>query len=95
MRNIFSNRLGRASMVLAIAGSAIFAAGTSAQAGTFISHAAHWGQRHGYHGPQRHYVPHHRWNHRWASRPYYYGHPNYYGPRYYAPPVMTYRAPYW
>ncbi len=34
MRNIFENRLGRAAMILAIAGSAIIAAGASAQAGT-------------------------------------------------------------
>lgn len=97
MRDIFKSRPGRASMVLAIAGSAIIATGASAEAGTFISHAARWGQSHGYSAPQHNYVPYNRGN-RWVRAPYY-AHPYYarpyYGPQYYGPPVVTYGAPYW
>jgi hypothetical protein len=99
MRNIFRSRLGRASMALAIAGLGMVAVGASAEAETFISHAARWGQSHGYYAPRHNYAPHYRWVRTpYYSRPYYgqpyYGRP-YYGPRYYGPPVVTYGAPYW
>jgi hypothetical protein len=97
MRNIFKSRVARAAMAFAIAGLGTAAAGARAEAGTFISNAARWGQSHGYYAPQHNYAPHYRGN-RWVRAPYqappYYARP-YYGPQYYGPPAATYGAPYW
>ena len=82
MSNILKSRLGRASIALAVAGSAIVVAGASAQAGPY---------EHGYwrHGYYHQYEPY-RWDH---AR--YYGYGGWYGPRYYAPPVVAYPPAYY
>lgn len=86
MRNILKSRLGRASIALAIAGSAIIALGASAEARPY----EHGNQGHWNHGYQHYAAPYH-WDHaRWYG-----GYRGYYGPGYYAPPVVAYPAPYY
>jgi hypothetical protein len=91
MRSILKSRLGRASMMIVLAGVVAAGVGGVAQAGTFVSHVAHAGQAQngGFHGGGH-------WDHHWDHAGYrggYWGHP-YYGPGYYAPPVV-YPAPYY
>jgi hypothetical protein len=77
MSSILKSRLGRASIALAVAASAIVALGASAEARPY----ERW------HNGYYHHEPY-RWDH---AR--YYGYRGWYGPRYYAPPVVAYPPP--
>jgi hypothetical protein len=90
MRSILNSRLGRASMTIAIAGLAILAAGTSAEAREF-HHWNHWDRYHyAWHGP-------YYWGPRYYSAPVYSGPvyaPVYAPPAYYPPPGLTFTIPF-
>jgi hypothetical protein len=83
MRNISKSKLGRASMISAIAALALIALGANAEARD--GHGSHWhaAPGHWWHGPVYGYR-----NYGWAP---YYGYRNYGWAPYYAPP--TYYAP--
>ena len=83
MRNISKSKLGRASMISAIAALAFIALGANAEARD--GHGGHWhaAPGHWWHGPVYGYR-----NYGWAP---YYGYRNYGWAPYYAPP--TYYAP--
>jgi hypothetical protein len=83
MRNISKSKLGRASMISAIAALAFIALGANAEARD--GHGSHWhaAPGHWWHGPVYGYR-----NYGWAP---YYGYRNYGWAPYYAPP--TYYAP--
>lgn len=75
MRNIFKSTLGRASVIFAIVGLALFASGATAEARNgYWDHGHHW----------HYYAPVHRW---WHGPYYGYRYYGYYAP-YYAPPVV-------
>jgi len=93
MRSILKSRLGRASMTIVLAGMVAAGAGVTAQARTFGGHVAPTGHawNGGYHGGGH-------WDHRWDHAGYggyrggYWGQ-RYYGPGYYAPPLLAYPPP--
>jgi len=75
MRSIWTSRLGKASIALAIAGLAVAAGGASAEARDYV----YWN---GY-GYQHYYGPP-AWGHRWHHYSYYNTPRSYYAPRTYA-----------
>jgi hypothetical protein len=82
MRNIFMSKLGRASAIFAIAGSALLGAGATAEA----RDVAHWGGHlngHQWAGHGYYHAPYHAYN-------YGYGYHGWYRPYYYAPPPVVY-----
>lgn len=82
MRNIFTSRLGRASAIIAIAGSALICAGTTAEArdgAHWVGHLnGHWSGHGYYHAP----YPAYR-----------YGDGGWYWPYHYAPPPIVVYPP--
>jgi hypothetical protein len=78
MRNIFMSKLGRASAILAVAGLALTAIGSTAEARDW----GHWDHGHYYNHGYYH------------AYPYRYGYGYGYRPYYYAPPVVTYPPAY-
>jgi hypothetical protein len=86
MRNISKSKLGRASMISAIAALAFIALGANAEARD--GHGSHWhaAPGHWWHGPVYGYR-----NYGWAP---YYAPPTYYAPpAFYGPPSLNFNIP--